>query len=112
MRPAFLRAARFGGGASGAAPPLSDVPGPAGSASFTINFGAVSGTDGIVAYYDTTANTSTDPADWPYRKVSVGAGLTSVTVSGLASGTYHCKPAGYTGSTVGDLGQRLQVTAA
>lgn len=94
------------------AAPLEDVPGPAGSASFTVNFAAVNNTDGIVLYYDTTANTSTDPADWPYRKVSVGAGLTSVTVPGRAAGTYYGKPAGYTGSTVGDLGQRLQVTAA
>ena len=99
-------------GAPPPAAPLSDVPGPSGAASFTVNFGAVSNTDGIVLYYDTAANTSIDPADWPYRKVSVGAGLTSVTVTGVAVDDYVCKPTGYSGSTVGDMGQQITKTAA
>lgn len=94
------------------APPLEDVPGPSGSASMTVNFAAVSGADGIVLYYDDATNASVDPADWPWRKVVAGAGLTSVTVTGLAADNYFCKPAGYTGSTVGDLGQEIEVTAS
>lgn len=94
------------------AAPLEDVPGPSGSASMTVNFGAVSGADGIVLYYDTVTNASVDPADWPYRKVSVGSGLTSVTVTGLAVDNYFCKPAPYVGSTVGDLGQEIEVNAS
>jgi hypothetical protein len=94
------------------APPLEDVPGPSGSASMTVNFGAVSGADGIVLYYDDATNASVDPADWPWRKVVAGAGLTSVTVTGLAADNYFCKPAGYSGSVVGDLGQEIEVTAA
>lgn len=78
----------------------------------TVNFAAVSGADGIVLYYDTATNASVDPADWPYRKVSVGSGLTSVTVTGLAVDNYFCKPAGYVGSTVGDLGQEIEVNAS
>jgi hypothetical protein len=94
------------------APPLEDVPGPSGSASFTVNFAAVDDTDGIVLYYDTATNGSVDPADWPYRKVSAGTGLTSVTVNNVAADNYFCKPAGYDGSTVGDLGQEIEVTAS
>lgn len=94
------------------AAPLEDVPGPSGSASMTVNFGAVTDSDGIVLYYDDETNASVDPADWPWRKVVAGTGLTSVTVTGLAGGNYFCKPAGYDGSIVGDLGQEIEVTAA
>jgi hypothetical protein len=113
-KPLGMRAGRSGSSPPPPpAPPLEDVPGPSGSASFTANFGALDGTeDGIVLYYDTADNNSVDPADWPYRKVQVGVGLTSVTVSGRATGTYYWKAAGYDGTVVGDLGQKFQVTAA
>lgn len=110
----FAVVSRHGGGASagGGGSPLEDVPGPSGAASFTVNFSAVADTDGVVLYYDTATNASVDPADWPYRKVQAGAGITSVTVSGVAVDNYFCKPAGYDGTVVGDLGQEIEVTAA
>jgi hypothetical protein len=94
------------------AAPLEDVPGPSGAASMTVNFAAVADADGIVLYYDTATNASVDPADWPYRKVQAGAGITSVTVTGVAVDNYFCKPAGYDGTVVGDLGQEIEVNAA
>jgi hypothetical protein len=91
--------------------PLEDVPGPSGSASMTVNFAAITDADGIVLYYDDETNASVDPADWPWRKVVAGTGLTSVTVTGLAADNYFCKPAGYDGSVVGDLGLEIEANA-
>lgn len=112
MRGAFLASARHGGGASTGGGDLSDVPGPAGSASFTADFGVMNGVDGVVVYYDDSDNDSIYPADWPYREVSAGNGQSSVPVGNLAAGPYWWKAAGYTGSTVGDLGLKVQETAA
>lgn len=106
-------------GRSGSPPPPpppsapTDVPGPAGSASFTVNFGQLdAGSDGIVVLYSTSSVMSDDPDNYPYRKVFPGSSLTSGTVPNLAAGTYYARPAGYTGSTIGFLSQQIQKTAA
>lgn len=106
-------------GRSGSPPPPpppsapTDVPGPAGSASFTVDFRQLdAGADGIVVLYGTSSVMNDDPDNYPYRKVFTGGSLTTGTVTGIAAGTYYVRPAGYVGSTIGFLSQQLQKTAA
>lgn len=71
---------------------FSDIPGPAGSASFSVSWdtpqldgsgGALTDLSGYLIKYGTTSGV------YPYQKVVSSSTATSTTVSSIAAGTYY-----------------------
>ena len=116
-------AAPAAGGGGGGAP--TDVPGPAGSASFSVAWdapahdeggtagpgGGAADVAGYVVDYATSSQTPT--GTYPYRKVFTGAGTVSGSVSSIASGTYYLRMASYDSEgNVGNYGPEITKVAA
>lgn len=109
------------GGGGGGAP--TDVPGPAGAASFSVAWdapvydagyfagaGAVQ-VSGYVIDYATSSQAL--GGTYPYRKVIAGGATLSGNVTGLAAGTYYVRLASYdTDGNVGDYGNEITKVAS
>lgn len=112
--------ASVGGGAP------TDVPGPSGSASFSVAWNAPAYDEGgmgqggngaaelagYVIDYATSSQAANGGA-YPYRKVVSGAGAVSGVVSGIATGTYYLRMAAYDGAgNVGNYSNEIAKVAA
>jgi hypothetical protein len=84
---------------------------PIGSLSITVTLPGTTGIDGFVVYVGNRSRAVAEPSLYIFR-YRAASGATSLTISGLASGTKYVRYATYTGSTVGSLSAEASYTPA
>ena len=90
---------------------FGEIPLPSGALSFTVNWEDTTGESGYLIYCSTSTQAFPDSSLYAYQYLAA-ANATSLTISGVASGTKYVRVAAYEGTTVGDLSMEIEYTPA
>lgn len=88
-----------------------DIMIPNGAASLTLSWTPETGADGTLLYIATTAKTFPVKEDYTYRYKAAGASTATLTINGIAAGTYSIRAASYVGSVVRELSHEITKVA-